>query len=42
MTLSLRDRMFRRAGHVTFQSNDRIFIWGGYVEQIAKVSIQNE
>ena len=38
MALSLRDRIFRRAGHIAFEYDHRMCIWGGFTERVPLVS----
>ena len=38
MALSLRDKIFRRAGHLVFEYDHRMCIWGGFTERVPLVS----
>ena len=37
MALSARDKIFRRAGHLAFEYDDVMYIWGGFTERIPRV-----
>ena len=39
MALSLRDKIFRRAGHLVFEYEDQMCIWGGFTERVPMVKI---
>ena len=39
MALSLRDKIFRRAGHIVFEYEGRMCIWGGFTERVPTVKI---
>jgi hypothetical protein len=39
MALSLRDKLFRRAGHLVFEYDDHMYIWGGFTERIPLVRL---
>ena len=37
MSFSLREKIFRRGGHLAFEYEDRMFIWGGFTERVPEV-----
>ena len=37
MSHSLREKIFRRGGHLAFEYEDRMFIWGGFTERVPEV-----
>ena len=37
MSFSLREKTFRRGGHLAFEYEDRMFIWGGFTERVPEV-----
>ena len=37
MALSVRDKIFRRAGHLAFEYDDVMYIWGGFTERLPRV-----
>ena len=37
MSFSLREKIFRRGGHLAFEYKDRMFIWGGFTERVPEV-----
>jgi len=37
MVICLRDKLYRRGGHVAFSYRDEMFIWAGIVEHLPKV-----
>ena len=39
MALSLRDKIFRRAGHIVFEYEGRMCVWGGFTERVPTVKI---
>jgi hypothetical protein len=42
MAICLRDKLYRRGGHVAFSYRDEMFIWAGIVEHLPKVRKNND
>ena len=36
--ISTRDRVWRRAGHISFSYEGEMWVWGGYIEHLSRVS----
>lgn len=36
--MEVKEKIWRRAGHISFEYNDQFFMWGGFSEHLPKVS----